>query len=363
LLHTIENTSASSLSAAAIQARLDKFDDIFITHPRLLALRGEMDTLMSQTQSRVAKNEKRRIAAGNRPIKPDELWLLPVIGPSGSGKSFSTSSIVDSLYADPDLPPDEIPVLAVTLRSSSRSPRHVQAQILEAFDSPEAAAVLRGRDYSEAYANDSIRKIARLKKTHLVILDEAHNLLANGISLAPKMAKAFKSLVNDGIFSLVLCGTEEVMPLLNCDGELQSRQKEVLDFGRFRLNAEDLSYFLNFVALLESEMMTKGVVDAPIGLTMNADACATVYDMSEGVIGIVARIMRLALERAMKAGSTTVTWEDVGNAYRSWQVIKKSLAGTDGKSVNKRDPFLKGPDKRTIDAVNRKLKTDNQAKA
>jgi hypothetical protein len=360
MLHT--QISSMSLNKGVIQARLDKFDAIFIEHPRLVALREEIDSLMIQTKSRIAKNERRRAAVGNRPIKLDELWLTPVLGPSGSGKSFSLSSVVDSIYEDPNLPPDEIPVLVVTLRSSSRSPRHVQAQILEAFEAPQAETVLRGRDYSEAMVNDDIRAIARHRKTSVVVLDEVHNLLANGLGLAPKMAKALKSLVNDGIFSIVLSGTQEAMPLLTCDAELQSRQKELVDFGAFRLNSDDLQYFLNFVAFLEAEMVKEKVIDAPIGLTNDIEACATVYDMAEGVIGIVSRIVRLALERALRGGKTMITWEDIGHAYRAWQMASPTK-GPDGKSGKNRDPFLKGPDHRTLDAMARSLGTNQEVAA
>ena len=349
----------TSHPATAIQARLDAFDAIFIEHPRLLALRDEIDLLMIQTKSRIAKNEKRCAAAGGRPIKLDELWLTPVLGPSGSGKSFSLARVVDAIYEDTSLPVDEIPVLVVTLRSSSRSPRHVQAQILEAFGAPQAETVLRGRDYSEAMVNDDIRAIARHRKTSVVVLDEVHNLLANGPGLAPKMAKAFKSLVNDGIFSIVLSGTQEAMPLLTCDPELQSRQKELLDFGAFRLNPDDIEYFLNFVAFLETQMVKQKVVDAPIGLTNDIEACATVYDMADGVIGIVSRIVRLALERALRHGNTTVAWEDIGHAHRAWQMAG-AVRETGGKP-QKRDPFLRGPDARTVDAMVLSLNVDRRA--
>lgn len=345
------------LSSIVMQQRLNRFDEIFIRHPRLTTFMTEAATLIDETKSRIAKNEKRLLEAKGRPIKLNELWLMPVIGPSGSGKSFSIETLIDTTYQDPNLGPDDIPILVVTLRSASRSPRQVQMQILEAYGAPQAAAVLRARDYSESRVNDDIRNIAREKHTTLVILDEVHNVFGDGVHVANKMAKAFKSLVNDGIFSLMLCGTSKALPLLTCDEELQSRQTEWLNFGPSLLTHDDLSYFFSFVALFEGQMLERQVIDGPIGLTHDVDACATVYDMSDGVIGIVPRILRLALKRAMRRGVTTPGWKDIGEAYRDWSFVQKTY-GTDGKSVKKRDPFLKGPDVRTVDAIRRKIATD-----
>ena len=53
MLHT--QLSSTSVNKAAVQTRLDKFDAIFIEHPRLIALREEIDSLMIQTKSRIAK--------------------------------------------------------------------------------------------------------------------------------------------------------------------------------------------------------------------------------------------------------------------------------------------------------------------
>lgn len=350
------NNRQAMLNALASQSRLDAFDDIFIEHPRLLALMTEMGELMVQSQSRIAKNEKRREAAGGRPVPIDGLYATPLLGPSGSGKSASLAAFVSAVLTDPELPNDEIPVLHVTLRSSSRSPRQVQAQILEQYGAPEAQTILSARDYSEAWVNEGIRKIARYRKTSVVILDEVHNTLAGGAHIAPIMAKAFKSLLNDGIFSLILSGTDEAMPLFTCDNEIQSRQRELIDFGPFTLSTNDIEYFLNFVAFLESEMLAKGVVAAPIGLTANVDACATVYEMSEGVIGVVSRIVRLALNRALRSQKQTVDWHDIAQAFRAWQFAEKHEGRGRGP-----DPFVNGPADKTKKSVSQLMASHKRA--
>jgi hypothetical protein len=281
-------------SQTEIARRLEAFDGIEIPHPRLIQLTGAISDLELDTIGRIARNDRRAEIASGRPIKLDELWVMPLIGPSGSGKSFSIRKIVETGYGAAGDDGFNIPILPVTLRSSTKSPRQLQHQILEAYGDPSAAIVLRERDFSEALANEAIRKIARVRGTTIIILDEAHNLLTGAGHKTPLiMAKAIKSLVNDGLFSVVLSGTDKMTPLLTCDPELRSREREPIHFRKLDLTKEDCRYFLDFVAHFEGKMKEFGVIDDYIGLTGGAESCATTYDMADGVIGIVVRLVRL----------------------------------------------------------------------
>jgi len=324
---------AKKLSATEMTRRLDAFDAMLIEHPRMEETGSRLDALVAQTRSRILQHDRKLEAAKGRPIKSAELWVQPIVGPSGSGKSTSVSKYVDDVYASPQVADRAIPALIVTMRSSTRTPRQLQAQILEAYGDPSASAVLVERDYSEAMVNESIRKIARDRQTHLVILDEASNAL-QGIHNQLLMAKAIKSLVNDGLFSVVLAGTDKVNSLINCDPELLSRSKERIDFGRLRHNEEDLRYFMKFVGDLEREIIDLKVMNNPIGLAGDVNACGYAYDMSDGVIGIVVRVLRIALERAFLEGKTDLDWNTIGTAFRAWKDIED-----DSKRY---DPFLKG---------------------
>lgn len=333
------------LSPEEISARLEKFDSILIPHPRLARISEEIAHLSVETRARIAQNERRQERAGRRPIKLDELWILPVIGPSGSGKSFSIKTIVDQSYET--CKEGEIPILPVTLRASTKSPRQLQHQILEAFNDPSASVLLRERDYSESTVNDAIRKIARKCNTTIIILDEAHNLLAQGGARTPNvMAKAFRSLVNDGIFSVVVAGTSEMAPLLKADAELLSRQREAVMFDRLGLDQEDCRYFLNFVARFENDLVREGIIDRPIGLTASADSCATVYDLADGVIGIVVRVLRLAFLRGVRKEMPSVDWADVAHAFRNWASAQEVEA-----KKRRFDPFETGPRRATETAM------------
>lgn len=66
--------------------RFKRFHQIVLEHPRLNGIRTRIRWLIARTECMVAKTEARRLAAMGRPIKADELWILPLIGPSGAMK-------------------------------------------------------------------------------------------------------------------------------------------------------------------------------------------------------------------------------------------------------------------------------------
>jgi type II secretory pathway predicted ATPase ExeA len=334
-------------SSSEISRRLEAFDAIEIPHPRLVQLTNAIGDLEIDTLARISRNDARSLAASGRPVKFDELWVMPLVGPSGSGKSFSIRKIVEAGYQTAGDDGFKIPILPVTLRSSTKSPRQLQHQILEAYGDPSASLVLRERDFSEALANEAIRKIARVRGTTVIILDEAHNLLTSAGHRTPLvMAKAIKSLVNDGLFSVVLSGTDKITPLLTSDAELRSREREPVHFRKLDLTLDDCRYFLDFVAHFERKMKEGGVIDKYIGLTAGAESCATTYEMADGVIGIVVRLMRLALLRGFKKKEPSVDWNDIAHAYRAW-----IAAGTGEEMKVPLDPFKRGPQKTSVDAM------------
>lgn len=331
------------------QLRLDAFDDIVISHPRMVDAKARISSLARQTRSAIARHERDLKAVGDRPLPANELWIQHLVGPTGATKSGTIRNYIQEVYADPKTPPDAIPVLPVTIRSSTKNTRQLQHQILEAFKDPLASTMLTQHDWAEDTYNDYIRKIARKRGTLIVVLDEAHNLLAGGPVTRTHMQKAFKSLVNEGLFSLVICGTEKVMSLID-DAELLSRRKEIIDFSKLKLTVTDLAYFRKFVEYLEGEMLARQVISSPIGLTETPQEYGYLYDMADGAIGVVCRVVRLALERAHLAGKYDFGWEDLAHAYRGW---KKETADRleDPTVLHRHDPFVEGIKPATLEAL------------
>ncbi len=349
---SLSETAVEPLTETEILDRLDAFKSILVPHPRMDEVAAAIRSLVAQTRRVIARNEKRRIEAGGRAIKPEELWIQPIIGPSGATKSTSLQHYLDAL------PPGDCSVIPVTIRSSTRSTRILQAQILEQFgEEKEASIVLNSKDYSEALVNQGIRNTARAKGTAVVALDECHNMLQT--VGAEVFATSLKSIVNDAVFSLVLLGTEEACAIFRSSNELQSRCKATVDLGRLRIeNKDDRDYFFGFVAYFEEEMYKLNVIDRKLNLVDGVTERASVYDMAGGVVGKVPRILAIALERALWdtfKPRRWLTWDDIGAGYRAWIRSQQNEAGKlPHKLFDPFDPKNKegGPRWRTIKEVN-----------
>jgi Bacterial TniB protein len=132
--------------------------------------------------------------------------------------------------------------------------------------------------------------IARERQTLILIVDEAHEMLRHdGGKVGRAMAMLLKTMVNEGVFSIVLLGTEELLPLFHSTpeqpSELRSRcvPDEEVTLAPFGIKKErDRGYFFKFLKRLEVKMVEEGVVDRALGWVDSIEDRAKVYDMSQG---------------------------------------------------------------------------------
>lgn len=339
------------------------FDEIRIEHPRLKHIRECTRALMHSTKIRIARDDERRAAAKGRPIKSSELWVLPIVGPSGAMKSTSMGMIIDEIYADKATPDNEIPVLIVTLRGV-KTPKALQAAILERLD-PRQASELRSLygTYHEDKVNEAIRTQARKYRTSILVIDEAHSVLMHDAGkIGPQMARCIHGLINEGIFSIVLMGTKSVNNLF-IDSELKSRKVQDMsaDLSAFDIkNGNDRGYFFGFIDKIEDRMVKKEVVSKKLGLVGNVEYRAHLYDMAEGIPGTISRIIRLAIRQAMLSGRDYLEWEDVRVCFQTWNG-DEGKKDREGEAPNY-DPFKEGIRQATVKAVSLDVKNAQQAK-
>ncbi|MCK1603458.1 ATP-binding protein [Bradyrhizobium sp. 166] len=331
--------------------RMRLFDKIRLDHPRLRKIGEKVRWLLEDTVGVVASNEARRETSRGRPFKKRELWVLPIVGPSGSGKSTAIGKVIDEINADESYPADEIPVLFVTMRGV-KNVRASLTVILENYGDA-AKEVMPGSGPIDAQVvARGIYNIARVKRTALLVIDEAHEMLRyDGGKTGKSMAMLLKTMVNEGIFSVVLVGTEEMLALFRSK-ELKSRTvaDEDVTLLPFDIKKEaDRRYFFHFLARIEEEMVKTGVVDEPLGWVYTLEDRAKMYDMCAGVPGIACRVLRMALERTLRSGRTSVTWPDFESAFRAFNATEERPLF---------DPFAKGPRKETLG----RLKAEAEAK-
>jgi hypothetical protein len=156
--------------------RTRRFDEILIEHPRLGKIRDKILWLLADTGGAVAVNEARRAAARGRPVKNKELWVLPIVGPSGAMKSTSIGKVIDEINADESFPADDIPVLFVTMRGV-KNVRAFLTVILEHYGDAAKEVMPGSGPIDVQVVARGVYHAARTKRTLLLVIDEAHEML------------------------------------------------------------------------------------------------------------------------------------------------------------------------------------------
>lgn len=334
--------------------RLRKFRKIIIKHPRLGMIREKIHWLFAETAGVVEDNEIRRAGAKLRPIKMEELWVLPIVGPSGAMKSTSIRIIVDEINADPRFPANDIPVMVVSMREV-RTTRAFLGVVLEKSGDAAKDVIPGSGPIDAQVVTRAIYHIARERRTFLLIIDEAHELLRHdGGKTGKAMAMMLKSLCNEGVFSIVLVGTEEMLQLFHISPELKNRcvPEEVTLQACDIKNAKDRLFFFKFLKRLEDEIVAAGVVDCALGWVDTLEDRAKVFDMCVGVPGVACRVLRMALERAFRNGRPSLEWNDIESSFRAFNNNQKNPGF---------DPFANGPQKATLGRL--KLEAEAKKKA
>jgi len=295
--------------------RMDIFDSTLISHSRLDLVRRRVNFLKSTTERTRKRNIERDQEGGYHHSKPDELHLLPIVGPSGSTKSRTMQIITEELHLS-RADPAHIPALVVTLRDTTSTTKRLHLAILEAFGDAGSKA-LYSKNYTEDNASNSIRGIAAIKNTSILVLDEAHNVLTN--TSPSKAAHALKSLLNDGLFSLVVCGTDAVRPLFAPSQEFGSRLLAAIDFTPpAAADVEGCNEMFEYAQRLCDEIYSAGVIDRPFSIVDTIEHCAILYDMTGGTLGQVSRHLRRGIDLAFDRGMPFINWQTLIEAFDSW---------------------------------------------
>ena len=340
----------SFASQAQLRAKLKK---MVVENSRLDMIEQYTRELVEETRALMADDllsDDDNVAPGQT-FTYAELPVMPIIGPSGSTKTTSMLRVAEKLKKDY---PGTTPVLVVKCRSNTRTMKALQALILEAFGDPQAKEVLQ-KQFADRYEQDivtrAIRKVARAAGTYVVVLDESHTPLGkiNKREWAATIASHFKSLVNDGLFAIVVMGTSDAELFFEMSAELNNRKIEGVSLQPVDLRrANDYHYFYRFVGRIDRQMVRDGIIDEPIGLIDDVRSRAMVYDMSQGISGAVSRILIGALRISQRDKRRVITWEDIKQAFWAW---KREQVDENGEPIEIYDPWVSQPRPTTLEAI------------
>lgn len=250
-------------------------------------------------------------------------------------------------------------MLVVKCRSNTKTMKALQALILEGFGDPQAKEVLL-RQFADRYEQDivtrAIRKVAREAGTFIVVLDESHTPLGknNKREWAATIAPHFKSLVNDGLFALIVMGTSDAALYFETSDELNNRKIEGISLEPVDLRRPDhYHYFFRFVGRIDRQMVRDGIVDEPIGLIDDVRSRAMTYDFSQGIPGTVSRVLIGALRISQRDKRRIITWDDIRQAFWAW---KSEQVDENGEPIEIYDPWASKPRPTTLEAIRKMSK-------
>jgi hypothetical protein len=302
--------------------RIQALTEIVIQHPRLLTVEERVDELIGDTETMMKVNRKRAAETrGNE--HPDHFWILPIVGPSGATKSKTIQSVRAKI--NNTAKKGEIPIDYVSIKETTKNTKALYHQIFEALgDTNNMLNLERTTSPAARVIEEAIRNTIEPRNTRILVLDEIHNLLIHaGRHTCKAMPQALKGILNNAVCSLVALGTEDALELFEHE-ELVGRVLEPVDLGKLDIRVPyERDYFFEFVNTYERRLVRDGVLDCKYGLASDVTNRAMIYEAADGVIGMVPRLMRVAIPIAFREGRGTLVNEDLQKAVAGWWRLQK----------------------------------------
>ncbi|MCW2282587.1 hypothetical protein M2323_000348 [Rhodoblastus acidophilus] len=282
-----------------------EFRNIFIEHPRL-------------TYMHKAFNSLRREALINR---GKEQFVVPVIGPSQSGKTTAIESYVELIKKKKDIPKGHMPVVRVNLSPRS-SLKQFQSDILAplVIDDTGYCDTSELTSGTEAEFRARVRRYAELRRTELIVIDEAqHVLRANNPHRAKQVADMVKLMSIEGATAFAVVGTEESWPIFHSNGDqtpyrcMEPLILSPLDFE----DEKEAKMFKGYVALLD-EKLTQHHLTSEYSDFAEGDMPAAFWEVTRGILERVSRVVRTAWQYSFALGSPRVERMHLAAAIDRW---------------------------------------------
>lgn len=232
--------------------------------------------------------------------------LLPVIGPSRSGKS-TLLKITLKRYQTAALKDEKPCGLRYIMLPKTRNTKAVLMKVQYALGYPLF--------YVGSEAEMQIRIVDLFKRQNIttLLLDELqHSVSVNG-AVNFEIADLFKSILDEAGVQIIGCGLGEALAIMESNEQLMGRCMQAVELNRFDWNnADDRA---EFVGVLEA--FRGGLPGLRMPEFGDEEAGFRWYVASGGLIGYVHKIFRSALDQACKDNRSRVGWEDIATAHQA----------------------------------------------
>jgi hypothetical protein len=289
------------------ETHVREFRRIRIEHPRLLAIRREINEL--------------RVEA--RTSRGDEQYVLPIIGPSHSGKSIALKHYLETVVARENVPKGHIPLLKVVISNGS-SLRQLQADILSPLVTDENGIVVEKElQYgTQTQFRMKVKRYAEKRGTEAIALEEAQHLIVRDAGkTATAVAESIKLMAIEGAASFIVIGVEDTWRIFQANSkQLPLRCKPPIFLNPLDFEKEhEAEMFAGYVADLDLKLVEHGLTTGLSGFT-DGDMIPCFWEVSRGINGYVSRVVREAWQYARALNVTTVPREFLEEATARWAI-------------------------------------------
>ncbi|QDH74231.1 ATP-binding protein [Brevundimonas sp. M20] len=280
----------------AIAEKLARFKRAFIPYPPHVHFHERLDYL--QRLGRRCRGEPQ--------------MGLRVLAPTGSGKS--TAALAYIAFVESQRPRTEtfIPVIKIELERNSTS-KKLMTSILNALGDPyshhgnELTLKLRVLEYFKRFG------------VELLIVDEVQHLNYRD---SPKndVTDALKVLLDSGVVPIAFLGTPKAKVLFERNLQLNGRLLPPCDLPPLNSKrAGDRDLFARFVDRLDHVIVDQEILPN-LSNFESAGLLPALFEVSDGVVGRVSRLLQVALEAALRRDAQCLERSDISWAIDHWAV-------------------------------------------
>lgn len=258
-------------------------------------------------------------ALGLNPQAGLRAFALLVTGPSAAGKTAAVKKACNLLRSSSAI--DTTLYVAIDVGATNR---RIWSAILEAL----------GDTFLERSSEENLRRraYARLqsKGKTLVVFDEVQHLIRS--SSTRDATDVFKRLLDDGIVSLVLVGTEAARRMFRANPQIGNRMIAPCNLDALSQTSDaDIALFCCFLQRLDAAIAAAKLTQGCSNLYDN-DIAFAIMNVSNGILGRAVNLIREALGVMVRREGTRIEMYDLYRATDRW-AIPMNLAQT--------NPFLR----------------------
>lgn len=247
------------------------------------------------------------VASGDKRKK-----LIASLGASGSGKTTSMETFAARTAAGrPPIGKHPAKPVVIVQVDNGCTNRRLWALVLEGHDDPP------GRGTEETFRTRAYATMRRAG-TEMVIFDEAQHLVRS--PSARDVTDTIKRILDDGVVTLGLVGTEAALPLIQKNIQLANRMHAPAPIKALDArNAADRGDFRDFLGKLDDFIVGRAILPERSNLD-DPRILRCLFVISAGVVGVAVNLIRQAVVHAVSRGATRIEPYDLSKVTDDWAV-------------------------------------------